>query len=145
MSRPIKFRAWFKEPKMMLSSDDIYIALALSGKIRKLNTEGSSPSLLAYGRDDIDDDFVLMQFTGLHDKNGKPIFEGDIIGSGTSYPLEVFWMGLAWGVRWNDNGTAEEEIICDDGGDMEMDEKQSKLKYMEVLGNIYENPEMVKA
>lgn len=85
----------------------------------------------------------IMQFTGLKDKNGKDIWEGDIIKSEGSHPLEIFWMGLAWGVRFTDLGSLEEEIICDDGGDMTI-EKHNKLSYMEIIGNIYENPELLK-
>lgn len=82
------------------------------------------------------------QYTGLKDKNGKEIYEGDIIKNPSTYPLEIYWMGLAWGVRWKDSGNEEESIICDDGGDLSLQE--NALIFKEVIGNIYENPELIK-
>lgn len=71
--------------------------------------------------------FELMQFTGLLDKNGKEIYEGDILKNEVKN-CKVEWseMNLAWvGVglmAFGMNGDGEYEII----------------------GNIYENPELLK-
>jgi len=61
--REIKFRAWDKERKTMLSPDDL---CHLEGNVSKALKE-SSPHL------------ELMQFTGLKDKNNREIYEGDIV------------------------------------------------------------------
>lgn len=66
----------------------------------------------------------IMQFTGLKDKNSKEIYEGDII-SHKFYSAPVV-------VTWN------EEKAMFDSGDISM--TGSKV---EVIGNIYENPELL--
>ena len=66
-----------------------------------------------------------MQFTGLHDKNGKEIYEGDVVIFGGSKIPKV--MEFVRGGFWLDGiyGGAE-------------------AYRMEVIGNIYENPELLK-
>lgn len=58
--RPIKFRAWHTEDKVM---------------VYDLN----SPSLFRGELKTPDDDYIFMQFTGLYDANNKKIFEGDLV------------------------------------------------------------------
>lgn len=116
--RKTRFRLWDKELKKMLFDG---FRIYANGTVESLSSEH----------------YELMQFTGLLDCKGNKVFEGDIIKSKSSYLLEVFWMGLAWGVKWMDLGNYEETIICADGGDMDMDEK-GNMKYMEIIGNIYE-------
>lgn len=71
--------------------------------------------------------FVLMQYTGLHDKNGKEIYEGDII-SGYYAPHEVKMKNIGA----EENGTLYAWNI-----DIDV------LDKTEVIGNIYENPELI--
>ena len=136
--REIKFRVWDKVNKKMvssaISSDKLYMSLA--GKLfNGLNGE------------DFTKDFILMQYTGLKDKKGKEIYEGDIVratktyqGTKPSYPIigEVHWYKWdGWRIWWMPAPDEELEYSLDLG---------TALSYMEpeVIGNIYENPELLK-
>ena len=78
---------------------------------------------------------MFQQFTGLKDKNGKEIYEGDVIrhrsrneyGSIQDVDTEVRWEGTGWNFL---GGNGAFPIVETDSG--------------EVIGNIYENPELLK-
>ena len=69
---------------------------------------------------------VLMQYTGLKDKNGKEIYEGDIVTDGVGKFKIVYDLKLA--------GYQPYCIFRDD-----------PENYCEVIGNIYENPELTQS
>lgn len=72
---------------------------------------------------------ILMQFTGLLDKDGREIYEGDLIrtsGFSDGYSEPVAWRGFGFQV-----------------GNYGMSPLYPRTDY-EVIGNIYENPELVK-
>jgi uncharacterized phage protein (TIGR01671 family) len=80
----------------------------------------------------------LMQYTGLKDKNGKEIYEGDILNFGNKNNVEVIF----------DNGcfnVFDEPLGWDFTPDYDNDYKPIKtnFKYCEVIGNIHENPELL--
>lgn len=90
-----------------------------------------------------DENAIIMQATGLKDKNGQEIFEGDIVSDGfdigdiKSHKTLGFYMVDKKGVeRW-----------FSDGATIEGFEKYVKtaFKIIEVIGNIYENPELLEA
>lgn len=127
MKREIKFRAW-NEGKMV---DLLAITpLALDANMNtQLALKGMSGLFLPFGGG-----IELMQFTGLHDKNGKEIYEGDIVqwedtvddGYGCGYLTKI-----------------QEEVIFGGGAYNPISTMPSK--YFEVIGNVYENPELLKA
>ncbi len=118
--REIKFRAWDKERKEMLSPERL---CHFDGELSK-GVQERSPF------------FDLMQFTGLHDKNGKEIWEGDIVRrklmDGIDNIYEVFW----------------DQSVCSFSvrptipyGTTPVHHEMAKK--LEVIGDIHNNPELL--
>lgn len=85
------------------------------------------------------DDCVLMQSTGLRDKNGKEIFEGDILKvTNLSSWLEV--------VSFNNNKAmfVSKEIKREIEESPLYDLFNTDIFEVEIIGNIYENPELAE-
>ena len=83
----------------------------------------------------------LMQYTGLKDKNGKEVCEGDIVDQSYISPMTKELVKRHYVVEW-ENGKYKMTFIKDK---MHYD-KYLWMEFMrvEVLGNIYENPELLK-
>lgn len=119
--RTIKFKGW--DGKKMLEAEDLSIA----PKYRKW-----------LGKKDAE----LMQFTGLKDRNGTPIFEGDIVlDDYLDNTWEVYYDNKsAW--FWLRNGHSEEGVMgywnCSD------DPAYPSWDRYEVIGNIYRDSELLK-
>jgi len=104
---------------------------------------GDGRNVYATGRDyenGIDcNDCPLMQFTGLLDKNGKDIYEGDVMEYGDMF--------MRRGVVSFDNKTAAFVIEMHYNNDVFIwklrHKSTSKNKFPCVIGNIYENPELL--
>ena len=114
-----KFRAWDKETKTMNGMAEIY---------RNRNQE-----IELHPRDE---NIILMQSTGLKEKNGKEIFEGEIVD----------YKGRKAVIKWHGSYASFIYRFVD-----ELKERVSEwhplfLAYyhFEVIGNIYENPELLE-
>ncbi len=127
--RPIKFRAWDGEKFIEEYSPDDFV-IGLDGGFWELENDGTWNKMHGNRSKNI----VLMQFTGLLDKNGKEIYEGDVVKCGRStavvewdeYIDQDFYWGNASGFKFN----------------FDSDEMDGQRSY-EVIGNIYENPELI--
>ena len=84
---------------------------------------------------------ALMQYTGLKDKNGKDIYEGDIINSkrGNGYDFDADY---AFAVKF-DNGAFRSDNTDVLLWDYIRPKRITELTNYEVIGNIYENPELL--
>lgn len=134
--REYKFRAWETTGKRMVhfgiewlvyNSDD-------DGTIidEEYNPVSGGRACVEYR------DLVIMQYTGLKDKNGKEIYEGDIIKD----ILTLNWFKVVF-----DNGRYKGEFIPHDSiaGGFDIDSMHKlDLNFYEVAGNIHENSELLK-
>lgn len=77
--------------------------------------------------------FDVMQYTGLKDKNGKEIYKGDVVGRKGFYHRVVCHNGTNFKQYWTNNPMG-----------VKMFTKNSIDEYDEVIGNIHENPELLK-
>lgn len=87
--------------------------------------------------DSPDEGWAIMQFTGLHDKNGKEIYEGDMLNSlyrndGCKGTYEVIWAEAGFHAR--KHGEHQQRGVSIYPND---------LTRCEVIGNIWENPELL--
>lgn len=124
--RELKFRAWDKKREVWLHPSEF-----------KMDGLGEVVwTLLPCERDEI----ILMQFTGLKDKNGKEIYEGDILDSGC-YEGDILDSGC------NETGTLDKmgEVTFEKGCfyACSLPIKEFIVNGIEIIGDIYENPNLL--
>lgn len=123
MKREIKFRAWDKQKNVFIP-DDVYVILSRT-------SFGAFGMMIEDWEDYREGEFFydnaqeLTQFTGLKDKNGKEIYEGDITDEHGDRGIVKMIHGC-----W-----------CTDYIELEPHPILAK-RVVEVIGNIYENPEL---
>jgi uncharacterized phage protein (TIGR01671 family) len=126
MSREIKFRCWNTAAKLMYPNE--HFALTMDGLELQLMPECEhydKPYLPSPGN------MIYMQYTGLKDKNGKEIYEGDIVRFSFKHGDVVRFVEWSYPYSgWAMGGHKYTPEECEVFG--------------EVIGNIYENPELLK-
>lgn len=121
--RENKFRAWHKGKKIMgevLGIDILHKEIFFSNE-----------DVDCYEHTDFKD-IELMEYTGLKDKNNKEIYEGDIVTLHNSKYKVIF------------NSKEAGFVLRDDEFEMNIPFTNNNNKRMEIIGNIYENPELLK-
>ena len=127
--REIKFRAWDKSNEEMLEVEN----LSFNDMTDKVEIRTR-----IYSDYFNDEEMILMQYTGLKDKNGKEIYEGDIVTAIINIDFEED-LNIRGSVIYDDGETCYKAIT------KENDEYTlGWLDYLEVIGNIYENPELLE-
>ena len=128
--RDIKFRAWDKK-KNDWFDDEGSLYIELNGNINF----GWNGEVM----DDYTDRVILLQYTGLKDKNGVEIYEGDFLMAGDDY------LGV---IKYH--STRAQFIGKNIGETFQEDEydtlytKNGRFNSAKVIGNIYENPELLE-
>jgi uncharacterized phage protein (TIGR01671 family) len=155
--RDIKFRAWNKIEKRMLQVHDIYF---LQNTIRCHNPKAKKGDreygiyfewkildkerkAQKYGpaKASNEEISILMQYTGLKDKKGKEIYEGDIVKTYYDWNKDGYIVEFGeYTVNIDDEG------ISNIGFYIKRDRNKVTLPQdnMEVIGNIWENPKLLK-
>ena len=126
--REIKFRAWHKDAKKMVKLGQITL---------EKGTWNYEPEDREYIGMSIpyQPSFIVMKYIGLNDKSGKEIYEGDIV------KIDCPTMKMQGKVFYDENGA--DFRIYDELEDIEECLWYLQEEY-EVIGNIYENPELLE-
>lgn len=130
MSREIKFRAYHTEQKR------IFEVYGIGRDFITENTlDGVDPGHNAFCEDDLN--FIeVMQYTGLKDKNGKEIYEGDIV-------LAKHWNPSKFQIEFIEGGFCGTFKGCNIPTDINHFYDSAGCA-IEVIGNIYETPDLIK-
>lgn len=140
MNREIKFRAYDKDYERMTYFDDedyLYQCPFILRLEQVFKKDSNYDDYEDFEYKDVTDKLELMQYTGLHDKNGKEIYEGDIIEwttlSGKKYRFSVEYSNKY--AQYVSVNTKDVSMEYEPLGDYEN---------IEVIGNIYENSELLE-
>ena len=129
--REIKFRLYSTEEEEMFFNENI-VNIDLVCNFARIENERFK-GFFDFGEGE---ESILMQYTGLKDKNGKEIYEGDIVKTYESNIIceVIFSEGAMFMLRWNDKKWGNNEYHHYGVGAF----------ILEVIGNIYENPELLE-
>lgn len=140
--KEFKFRAWDKREKIM--GEVSYIRFfksqytQVSVRFKKNKKKGKVfDDWYAYGQEDGSDNIILMQYTGLKDRNGQEIYDGDILRADIAGSIRIVKVVYKNGAFYIENIPHVQEQMFNT-----FPIGMCKPVY-EVIGNIYDNPEML--
>lgn len=130
--RQIKFRAWNNKHKYM--DDTVFIRTCDGAVFDVPSVRFDTPNTEV----ELSNDLLIMQFTGLTDINGVEIYEGDVVsavlidksGTKNKYVGKVFYQEYEFCIETEDHFWPVASWHC--------------VYECEVIGNIYQNPELLK-
>lgn len=135
MSREIKFRLWSKICKKFIETNNPNLEFVINNNGYLYSIENFYGEIYVLPQMDIE----VLQFTGLRDRNGKEIYEGDILKYNFPYdgrlkhisPVTYLETQASFGLK---------DIY---GNEIPL-YRITANNYFEVVGNIYENPELLE-
>lgn len=142
MQRIIKFRAWSISRKEMLWVENLYWFYGTqiyNGEVSVVTCCKIDGTEIQ--RDIFGGDSILMQFTGRKDKNGEEIYEGDVVRATMrgGNPHFITKIGV---IEFGDY--LKTLVVHLEDEDIDDSEPVGRFYEIEVIGNIYENPELLK-
>lgn len=146
MNREIKFRAYDKEDERMRYFDDedyLYhypFILRLEQVFKK---DSNYDDYEDFEYKDVTDKIELMQYTGLHDKNGKEIYEEDVVKITNKNSKVIPIKPLIAQIVWSEEYLAY--ILITTSVKDAFENLGAYIDYdIEVIGNVFENPELLE-
>jgi uncharacterized phage protein (TIGR01671 family) len=146
MARQNKFRVWSKQSKRFIKSD--YFAIGLDGTLIQHNicySDDPDDTWDDSWNEELDDEkHEVQQFTGLLDKNGVEIYEGDILSK--NWRCEVFTCGNrgTFMVKFNNHPWKNKDMpLFDYLAARQKAWMSENNEDCEIIGNIFENPELL--
>ena len=150
--REIKFRAWDTKRNVLLYDLSPEIFIGIEGRIWEEHSDGATRETWyeeTY-------DYIPMQYTGLEDKNGKEIYEGDILIN-SRMKADSKDEKARFVIEWDNDysgfilkgvnvySNAYREGIVDESAQWGKDKLNVNwVSEIKIIGNIYETPELLK-
>ena len=130
-----RFRVWHTELSRYLKDNEFYInpdGSVYSAFESYDNKNIRTNYIENFSRDDFDEGYIIVeQYTGLKDKNGKEIYERDIVE-------------YDWYIRNDKSYRVKERVVFDDMGARLGNDRIRNCSNVEVIGNIHENPDLLE-
>ena len=158
--REIKFRAWvtYYDEAFMLNLDMVKNKYDFENGFVLAFVEDAYEGFSCHELMSQEPDLIIMQYTGLRDKNGVEIYEGDVVSildkttrkkpfigevkwNGIIAGFEAFPKGQEWGMFLHGHPMLTAEIIPELQKFIGNDKTQGRT--IEVIGNIYENKDLL--
>jgi uncharacterized phage protein (TIGR01671 family) len=127
--REIKFRYYDSTIKQFIYSDEF----SYPGICERLE--------MFFGKARNYSEDVIQQYTGLKDKSGKEIYEGDIV----QYNRRSSYDGINFEVKWSEDNWGW--VLVSKNKDYLINEQTPegyRYEFIEIVGNIFENPDLLK-